>query len=262
MVAEIDRAAALGVELFVLDAGWYVGAGETDDFDFESGLGTWTADTTVFRRASRASPTTRTASGLKFGIWVEPERVALACGRQGRTGARTVAGHARRRLRLGAQNAQICLAGAAGRQWVLDQLVALIDRVQARLPEVGQQLLDQLQPRRPRTRRGRRQPRARAGAVRASSTTLRRRYPDLLIENVSGGGARLDFGMLAYTDAAWMDDRTRAVVARPAQHRRADVRVSARLPAVVPDRRRRRADRRRRRFAAADAQPRCRPFSA
>jgi alpha-galactosidase len=29
-----------------------------------------------------------------------------------------------------------------------------------------------------------------------------------LIENVSGGGARIDFGMLAYTDDAWMDDRT------------------------------------------------------
>src|SRR5262249_20892042 len=37
---------------------------------------------------------------------------------------------------------------------------------------------------------------------------LRSRYPDLLIENVSGGGNRLDFGMLAYTDVAWMDDRT------------------------------------------------------
>src|SRR5256885_7288641 len=37
---------------------------------------------------------------------------------------------------------------------------------------------------------------------------LRDRYPHLLIENVSGGGNRLDFGMLAYTDVAWMDDRT------------------------------------------------------
>jgi alpha-galactosidase len=29
-----------------------------------------------------------------------------------------------------------------------------------------------------------------------------------LIENVSGGGNRLDVGMLRYTDAAWMDDHT------------------------------------------------------
>jgi PAS domain-containing protein len=42
---------------------------------------------------------------------------------------------------------------------------------------------------------------------------LRRRYPDLMIENVSGGGARLDFGMMAFTDTAWMDDRT-----APASH--------------------------------------------
>ena len=33
-------------------------------------------------------------------------------------------------------------------------------------------------------------------------------YPDMLIENVSGGGNRLDLGMLRYTDVAWMDDRT------------------------------------------------------
>jgi hypothetical protein len=37
---------------------------------------------------------------------------------------------------------------------------------------------------------------------------LRQRYPNMLIENVSGGGNRLDYGMLAYTDTAWMDDGT------------------------------------------------------
>src|SRR5262249_12054162 len=39
-------------------------------------------------------------------------------------------------------------------------------------------------------------------------STLRQTYPDLLIENVSGGGNRLDLGMMRYTDVAWMDDRT------------------------------------------------------
>jgi alpha-galactosidase len=37
---------------------------------------------------------------------------------------------------------------------------------------------------------------------------IRRRYPDLIIENVAGGGRRLDLGMLRYTDVAWMDDRS------------------------------------------------------
>ncbi len=37
---------------------------------------------------------------------------------------------------------------------------------------------------------------------------LHERYPDLMIENVASGGNRLDFGMLRYTDVAWMDDKT------------------------------------------------------
>ena len=38
--------------------------------------------------------------------------------------------------------------------------------------------------------------------------SLRDRYPDLLIENVADGGSRIDFGILRYSDVAWMDDRT------------------------------------------------------
>jgi alpha-galactosidase len=37
---------------------------------------------------------------------------------------------------------------------------------------------------------------------------LRERYPALLIENVSGGGTRLDLGMMRYSDVGWMDDRS------------------------------------------------------
>ncbi len=37
---------------------------------------------------------------------------------------------------------------------------------------------------------------------------IRQRYADMLIENCSGGGNRLDFGMARLTDTAWMDDRT------------------------------------------------------
>lgn len=39
---EIDGAASLGAELFVLDAGWYKGAGRGSDF--ATGLGTWQVD--------------------------------------------------------------------------------------------------------------------------------------------------------------------------------------------------------------------------
>jgi hypothetical protein len=59
--------------------------------------------------------------GLKFGIWVEPERVALAW--VDKAGLAREPWLATRDGDYGSgQNAQICLAGAAGRQWVLDQL--------------------------------------------------------------------------------------------------------------------------------------------
>jgi alpha-galactosidase len=37
---------------------------------------------------------------------------------------------------------------------------------------------------------------------------LRDRYPDMDIENCASGGNRMSLDMLAYTDAAWVDDRT------------------------------------------------------
>ena len=114
MVAEIDRAAALGVELFVLDAGWYVGAGETNDFDFDSGLGTWAEDTIRFPSGLASLADYAHGLGMKFGIWVEPERVALAHGRQAGLAQRAVAGARTAGDYGSATNAQICLAGAGG----------------------------------------------------------------------------------------------------------------------------------------------------
>ena len=206
MVAELDRAAALGVELVVLDAGWYVGAGDTNDYDFESGLGTWAEDMFRFPSGIASLADYAHGLGLKFGIWVEPERVALAW--VDKAGLAREPWLATRDGDYGAgQNAQICLAGAAGRQWVLDQLTALIDRIRPDYLKWDNNFWVNC------NRGGHGHGAADGNLAHVQALyqildALRRRYPDLLIENVSGGGARIDFGMLAYTDVAWMDDRT------------------------------------------------------
>src|SRR5262249_15546160 len=48
MRAAMESAAALGVELFVIDAGWYTGAGAAGPMDFDSGLGRWEPDPARF----------------------------------------------------------------------------------------------------------------------------------------------------------------------------------------------------------------------
>ena len=206
MVAEIDRAAALGVELVVLDAGWYVGAGDTNDYDFESGLGTWAEDMFRFPSGIASLADYAHGMGLKFGIWVEPERVALAW--VDKAGLAREPWLATRDGDYGSgQNGQICLAGAAGRQWVLDQLTALIDRIRPDYLKWDNNFWINCN----RNGHGHGATDGNLAHVQGLYElldALRRRYPDLLIENVSGGGARIDFGMLAYTDVAWMDDRT------------------------------------------------------
>ena len=65
------RAAALGVEAFVVDDGWF--AGRDDD---RHGLGNWWPDPVdVPGRAGPARSPVVLDRGLRFGIWVEPEAV-------------------------------------------------------------------------------------------------------------------------------------------------------------------------------------------
>ena len=203
---EMGRAAAMGVELFVVDAGWYVGAGTFGDYDFESGLGTWTVDADRFPDGLSALAQEAHGAGMKFGVWVEPERVALATvDRRDMAREAWLASHDGG---YGSQRTgQICLAHAEARAWVRDRLVALIDSTHADYLKWDNN--SWINCNRPGHGHG-----AADGnfehvqALYALLAELRQRYPDLLIENVSGGGNRLDFGMLAYTDVAWMDDRT------------------------------------------------------
>ncbi len=202
---EMDHAAAMGVELFVVDAGWYAGAGAADLFDFDSGLGSWEPDSARFPEGLRPLTDYAHSLGMKFGLWVEPERVNLSLigppGVEEPWLAKRDGAYGNERV------AQICLGGAAGRQWVLDRLTALVDDVQPDYLKWDNNFFMNCD---------------RAGHGHGATdgnfahvnglydllATLRTRYPNLVIENVSGGGNRLDLGMLRYTDVAWMDDRT------------------------------------------------------
>ena len=206
MVAEMDRAAALGVELFVLDAGWYLGAGDSDDFDYDSGLGTWAEDPDRFPSSLASLADYAHGLGMKFGLWVEPERVALAT--VGRAGLARESWLATRDGDYGASSAaQICLRQPEAHRWVLDRLTALVDRIRPDYLKWDNNFWINCD----RAGHGHGPDDGNLSHVQALYEildALRTRYPDLLIENVSGGASRIDFGMLAYTDTAWMDDRT------------------------------------------------------
>ncbi len=209
---EIDHAAALGAELYVMDAGWWPGAASLDRFDFTSGLGRWIEDRERFPSGLRAMRDYAHSQGLKFGIWMEPERFALEL--LDEPGLIDEAWLARRDGRYDpamspneTMSAQICLAHGDAKAWVLDQILTVIDQVQPDYLKWDNNIWVNCN-------RGGHAHGASDGnfahvrALYEILQTVRELYPDLLIENCSGGGHRLDFGLARYTDVAWMDDRT------------------------------------------------------
>ena len=70
----IDTAAALGVELFVMDAGW-TGDGDDNSYGYRHGFGDWTVNTDRFPNGLLPIADAVHAKGMKFGIWMEPEAV-------------------------------------------------------------------------------------------------------------------------------------------------------------------------------------------
>ena len=208
--AEMDHASSLGVEVFVVDAGWYPGG--TKLSDFSTGLGTWMADPVRFPSGLGTLSDYAHNLGMKFGLWIEPERTGTdVVGRPGRVREAWLA-TAGGRYNAGVKNssagsAQICLASAEARQWVVAQLDRLI--AEARIDYLkwdnnywincdrsghGHDAKDGNL--------------AHVSGLYEILAEVRSRHPDLVIENCAEGGNRLDFGLLRYTDAGWMDDES------------------------------------------------------
>src|SRR5262249_54005205 len=205
MRAEMTRVAALGAELFVVDAGWYANTGIAGPFDFDAGLGSWTPDPARFPNGLAPLRDYAHSLGMKFGLWGEPERGSRAL--VGAPGVQE-SWPATANGDYGSDHAaQICLANPAARAWLFDHLTALIDEVQPDYVKWDNNMSVNCD------RSGHGHGTTDGNFAHTTSlynllASLRDRYPDLLLENVSGGGNRLDIGMLRYSDAGWMDDRT------------------------------------------------------
>jgi hypothetical protein len=142
---------------------------------------------------------------MKFGIWVEPERVALSLVGDRRVQESWLATSGGN---YGANRAaQLCFASTAVRRWVLDRLIALINSVQPDYLKWDNNMWINCD--RPGHGHGATDGNfAHVKGLYDVLSALRAAYPDLVMENVSGGGNRLDLGMLQFSDVAWMSDHT------------------------------------------------------
>ncbi|WP_406730496.1 alpha-galactosidase [Streptomyces sp. NBC_01794] len=195
------RAAALGVELFVVDDAWF--GQRTSD---RAGLGDWTPNAERFPRGLEPLADEVHALGMQFGIWVEPEMVNADSDLY-RAHPDWVQHHPGR-TRTEFRN-QLVLNLA--REDVQAHLWEQLDGLLAGAPidyvkwDFNRCFTDAGWP-------GERYPQRlwveHVHALYALLDRLRAAHPSVAFESCSGGGGRIDLGILSRTDQVWTSDNT------------------------------------------------------
>ncbi|MBO9044436.1 alpha-galactosidase [Curtobacterium flaccumfaciens] len=191
-----ERAAALGVERYVLDDGWF--RGRRDD---HAGLGDWYVDEDVWPDGLGPLVDRVRALGMEFGLWFEPEMV--------NEDSDLARAHpewilqADGRLPARSRDQQVLnLAIPEAFDHVLERMTAIIgeyavdavkwdhnrDLVEAGFPGGGAAVHEQT-----------------LAAYRLMAT-LGERFPSLEIESCSSGGGRVDLGVIEHTARVWVSD--------------------------------------------------------
>jgi alpha-galactosidase len=198
-------AAAIGVELFVVDDGWF-GARTNDT----RGLGDWTPNPDRFADGLRPLADAVHDLGMKFGIWVEPEMVNPDSDLY-RAHPDWVLHYRNRRRTEGRNQLVLNFARPEVSAWAqawLEELVASngVDFIKwdmnRSFTEAGWPDADG-DPERLWIDHVR--------AVYSIMDRLRAAHPELRIESCSGGGGRADLGIMARTDQVWTSDNTDAL---------------------------------------------------
>lgn len=200
------QAAELGVEMLVLDDGWF---GKRDD-DL-AGLGDWTVNEKKLGMPLSQVAEKIRALGMKFGIWIEPEMVCEDSDlyREHPDWAFTIPGRKPVRARY-----QLVLDYS--RKEVVDgiftQIAKVLDETKADYVkmDMNRHLTDVWSKTAGEQNQGAILHRYMLG-VYDFLERLHERYPALLIEGCSGGGGRFDAGMLYYTPQIWCSDNTDAI---------------------------------------------------
>lgn len=208
--AMIDDAAAMGLEMFVLDDGWF--GNEFPRNDSRAGLGDWEVNRTKLPEGIDDIASYAHDKGLKFGIWIEPEMVnpnsELARKHPDwvvRTPKRE-APQTRTQWLLDLSNPEVqeFVFG------VFDRTMQLSDKIDyikwdanrnannvgsAWLPDDRQShfWIDYAQ-----------------GFYKVMER-IRAKYPDVLIQACASGGGRVEYGALCYFNEVWTSDNTEAL---------------------------------------------------
>ena len=192
-----ERAAALGVERYVLDDGWF--GSRRNDF---VGLGDWTVSEQAWPDGLHPLVDRVTELGMEFGLWFEPEMVNedSDLARAHPEWIMAPLG----RLPIQSRHQQVLNLGIPEcYQHIREAISAVLDEYAIGYIkwDHNRDLID-----------AGTQPDGRPGVHRQTEALyrmlaeLRARHPRLEIESCASGGARVDLGVLQHTQRVWVSD--------------------------------------------------------
>lgn len=201
-----DAATDLGMELFVLDDGWF---GKRDDST--SSLGDWYPNEKKLKGTLKELAEKINAKGLKFGLWIEPEM----------TNKDSDLYRAHPDWLLAEQGKQICHSRT---QYVLDfskkevreYIGDMLENLLAEVPvsyikwDMNRTFSEVFSNGNDREYQGKVCHKYILGVYELYER-LTSRFPHVLFESCASGGARFDPGMLYYAPQGWTSDDTDAI---------------------------------------------------
>jgi len=206
LVAIAEEGARLGIELFVLDDGWF-GKRDADN----SSLGDWYEDRRKLPEGLADVAKRIQGAGLQFGLWFEPEMISpdSELYRKHPDWCLHVPGRRRSEARW-----QLVLDYTLPevRDYIYDSLAAIFSTVpisyvkwdmNRALTEIGSAAL-------PPERQAETAHRYVLGLYELLER-ITANFPEILFESCSSGGGRFDPGMLYYMPQTWTSDNTDAV---------------------------------------------------
>ena len=206
-IKEIAKEAKnLGIELFVLDDGWF---GQRDDDN--SSLGDWFVNEDKLKGGLNKLATQINEMGLQFGLWFEPEMVSPISElyKEHPDWCLHIPGRnrseARRQLILDFSREDVC-------NYIIEKISEVLSSapisyvkwdMNRNMSEIGSAKL-------PANRQREVAHRYMLGLYKVLEE-ITTRFPHVLFESCSGGGGRFDPGMLYYMPQTWTSDNTDAI---------------------------------------------------
>lgn len=199
------KGAEVGVELFVLDDGWF---GHRTEF---SGLGDWYVDKTKLPNGVKGLADKVNALGLDFGIWIEPEMVNEDSDLY-RAHPEFVLCTPDRRKSLGRSQLVLDYSNPHVVDYIYDMLVKTFEGANISYIkwDMNRSITECYSNYWPADQQGEVYHRYILG-VYSLYEKLIAKYPKMLFESCASGGCRFDAGMLYYAPQAWCSDDTDAI---------------------------------------------------